>query len=182
MTTIANKIGFIYKIVCKDLTIKDLYVGSCQSFRTRKNHHKHTCNTESNKGHNAPVYTFIRLNGGWDNWSIIQVEEYNFNNRQELRTRERYWLEQLQATLNYQTPSRTRKEKNDTYRQEGRYKDRILAYSKEWKLNNKDKTANYNKILVTCECHKTILKNHYKRHCGSKQHKQFIDIQDYING
>lgn len=181
MTTIANKIGFIYKIVCNDIEIKDCYVGSCQSFRTRKNSHKYSCNTETNKNHHNPVYKYIRENGGWVNWSMIQVEEYKFNNRQELRTRERYWLEQLQATLNYQTPSRTRKEKHDAYRIEGRYKDKNLAYMKVWKESNKDKISNYNKQLVTCECHITLLKNHYKRHLGSIRHKQFIDIRDYIN-
>ena len=64
MTTTANKIGYIYKIVCNDIQIKDSYVGSCQSFRTRKTNHKSACNNENDKSYNLYVYQVMRENGG----------------------------------------------------------------------------------------------------------------------
>jgi len=34
----------IYKIVCKDVNIKDCYVGSTTNFNRRKQEHKYNCN------------------------------------------------------------------------------------------------------------------------------------------
>ena len=39
----------IYKIVCNDLEVKDIYVGSTSNFRNRKNKHKIKCNNEKTK-------------------------------------------------------------------------------------------------------------------------------------
>ena len=47
------------KIVCKDLDIKDLYVGHTTDFKTRKNCHKRVCNNPNDKNHNLPIYKFI---------------------------------------------------------------------------------------------------------------------------
>ena len=37
----------IYKIVCNDLNVKDIYVGSTTDFTKRKNKHKSCCDTNS---------------------------------------------------------------------------------------------------------------------------------------
>ena len=52
----------IYKIVCKDLNIKDLYVGSTTDFIRRKSMHKFNCNKNAC---NYKIYEIIRKNGGW---------------------------------------------------------------------------------------------------------------------
>ena len=39
----------IYKIVCIDLNIKDLYIGSTTDSYNRKSNHKSKCNLENNK-------------------------------------------------------------------------------------------------------------------------------------
>ena len=44
-----------YKIVCKDLNIKNLYVGHTTGFRRRKGSHKTNCNNASMKNHNLNV-------------------------------------------------------------------------------------------------------------------------------
>jgi len=63
----------IYKIVCNDLNIKDVYVGSTTDFRKRKNAHKtHCCNVDS-RDYNLKVYTIIRANGGWCDWTMIKI-------------------------------------------------------------------------------------------------------------
>jgi predicted GIY-YIG superfamily endonuclease len=46
----------IYKIVCNDLTITEIYVGHTTNFTKRKYKHKHDCKTKMNK-----KYVFIRL-------------------------------------------------------------------------------------------------------------------------
>jgi hypothetical protein len=103
MTNYQNTI--IYKIVCDDLNVKDLYVGSTTNFIQRKQKHKNTCNYEKNKySYNYKVYKIIRDNGNWDNWSMLEIEKYPCNDKNEARTRERYWFEQLQSTMNVALP------------------------------------------------------------------------------
>ena len=61
----------IYKICCKDLSVKDVYVGSTTNFVQRcqrRRDHKAVCNNEKGRDYNYYVYQFIRENGGWDNW------------------------------------------------------------------------------------------------------------------
>ena len=112
----------IYKIVCNDLSITDLYVGSTTRFTIRKCQHKYSCNS-SYKQSEFKVYKIIRDNGGWDNWSMIQIEEYPCANGNEAKARERYWYEQLNATLNKQCPNRD---------------------IREWQSNNRDYAKVYN--------------------------------------
>ena len=59
------------------------------------------------KKYNLNVYKFIRDNGGWNNWSMIAIEQYKCNSSIEAKQKERYYIEQLQATLNSNIPNRT---------------------------------------------------------------------------
>jgi hypothetical protein len=93
---------YIYKIVCKDINIKECYVGHTTNFANRK--HVHKCDSVSKK---AKVYEFIRMNGGWSNWDMILIEICNFGeegNELIARRKEREWQERLNATLNSITP------------------------------------------------------------------------------
>jgi len=107
------KKGLIYKIVCNDITIKDCYVGSTTDITRRRCHHKSNCNNPDNDGYNFKVYKFIRENNGWDNWSLILVENFPCENKLELVKRERYWIETLESKLNSRLSQRTDKEWRD---------------------------------------------------------------------
>ena len=131
--------SIIYKLVSKNPDIMDIYVGSTTNFTKRKNAHKSVCNNPYNKAHNSKVYKFIRDNGGFDNWSIITIEQYNCNNKRELETRERYHFDDLKATLNNNTPTQTKKE----YYIEN--KEQILEEKKEYYIENKEQIQEYNK-------------------------------------
>ena len=63
----------IYKIVCNDLNVRDKYVGSTTNFTNRKSNHKKCCSNETSRDYNYKVYQMIRLNGGWDNWNMIEI-------------------------------------------------------------------------------------------------------------
>ena len=123
----------IYKIVCKDLSITDCYVGSTTNFIQRKYRHKTSCNNINNKAYKVNVYVFIRANYGWENWDMIEIEKYPCNDLNEALKRERYWIETLKATLNKVIPSRTQKE----YREDN--KNKILNHQKIYYQNNADK-------------------------------------------
>lgn len=101
----------IYKIVCNDAAISDVYVGSTTNFRARKNGHKTACNGITNKNHNLKIYKTIRDNSGWDNWTMIEMEKYPCNDGNESRARERYYYDLLNPSLNSVRPFTTEYEK-----------------------------------------------------------------------
>jgi hypothetical protein len=126
----------IYKIVCKDIDIKDCYVGSTTNLTKRRYHHKFNCNNENSNGYNLYVYRFIREHRGYNNWEIIEIEKLNdCEDKESLLRRERFHLENLGATLNKEIPGRTDKE----YRQDN--KEKIAKYNKEYQEINKEKIA-----------------------------------------
>ena len=109
-------VGFIYKIVSKDVAIKDLYVGATTNLKVRKHAHKTSCYNENRVPYNYNVYKFIRANGGFENFDLIQVERVEYDTKYELHARERHFVELLNATLNKQLPNRTNIESVRQYR------------------------------------------------------------------
>jgi hypothetical protein len=100
----------MYKIRCLDLTCPLLYVGHTSNFKKRESHHKQKCNSPLSKSYHLKVYKTIRDTGGWNNWTMEEIEEYTCTNNKEATLRERYWYEMLNASLNMNYPARTRKE------------------------------------------------------------------------
>lgn len=159
-----SKTGFVYKLVSTDIEIKECYVGATNNERVRKSHHKSRCHNPKSDKYNCYVYQFIRDNGGFENWDMVRLEEYKYDERQQLHTRERYWLETLQASLNKQKPSRTKKE-NLQYRNN---------YNTVYYEKNQKQLAEKAKIKTTCECGSIYTKYHKSRHEQSKKHKDYL--------
>jgi hypothetical protein len=136
----------IYKLCCKNPLITKIYIGHTTNFINRKNNHKNTCNNQNQKNYNLYVYKFIRDNGGWENWSIIQIEEYNCSNKREAESRERHWIELLNAELNSVNPitsyEEKQKQKQDWYEEN---KEEILEKSKKIYEENKEQKLEYQK-------------------------------------
>jgi len=107
----------IYHFVCKDHQITSTYVGSTTHFVNRKDSHKSSCNNPNKKGHHLKIYTFIRENGGWDNWTMIEIEKYPCKDNNEARAREQYWIEQQQNKLNSNNAVYNDKKYKKEYRQ-----------------------------------------------------------------
>ena len=99
-----------YKIVCKDLNIKDCYIGHTSDFTMRKYKHKSVCNNLNSKQYHHKLYQTIRDNGNWQNWDMFLIETTPMANNFEARKREREILEQHNATLNQILPERSRQE------------------------------------------------------------------------
>ena len=135
----------IYKIVCKDLNIKDVYVGSTTNFIQRKSSHR-TCSKKSQ----VKIYVTIRNNGGWDNWEMIEIEKYPCLDSNEATKRERYYYELLNATLNSHNPNKP---------------------SKEWFIENKDKLKAKGKEKYICpDCNIELTYNSKSCHKKSNKH------------
>lgn len=144
----------IYKICCNDLNIKEIYVGHTTDLIRRRKHHKENCIYEKSKQYNQYKYQFIRENGGFDNWSLVPVEEFSCENVNQARIRERYWIETLQASLNRNIPSRSQKERYEINKEvicekaKQRYesnKEEINERNKKYRENNKEKIAEKDK-------------------------------------
>ena len=126
-----------YKIVCKDLTIKNNYSGHTTNMIHRKSSHKGRCNNPNNPNYNIRLYQFIRDNGGWDNWDMILLEERDCKNKLEARKNEREWYEKLNSDLNIETPYRSPEEFIEQKKQShinwvNKNKERRREYMKEY--------------------------------------------------
>lgn len=99
-----------YKIVCKDLNVKDLYIGHTTNFKNRKLDHKKNCLNPNSKKYNFPVYCFIRENCGWENWDMILIDKKECCNELEALKHEREYIESMGATLNRHKPYRNQED------------------------------------------------------------------------
>ena len=135
----------IYKITCKDQTIKDIYVGSTTNLKRRIGEHKSDCNNKKKKNYNYLIYKTIRENGGWDNWKITVNENYQCDSKIELLKREKYWVEELKASLNMLSPIITLERKEYRKASYLRNKEKKIAYQKEYQKINKEKRKEYEK-------------------------------------
>jgi hypothetical protein len=132
--------SIIYKLCCKDVNVKEIYIGSTINFKRRKCCHKSSCNNINSKKYNLKVYKYIRANGGFQNWDMIIIEKYQeCNDKLELKQRERYYVELLQSSLNMCIPSRTIKE----YKQDN--KEKIKEKDKQYYINNKEQIKEHQK-------------------------------------
>ena len=157
----------IYKIVCRNPEIKGYYVGSTTNLTNRRNQHKITCNNEGKKG-DCYKYEFIRENGGWDNWDVVKIEDYECDNKEDLHKRERYWIENLEASLNQAIPTRTHKE----YRVDNR--DKFLNIQKIYRDNHKEEIHKRHGEKTECGCGGRYRRDHKGRHMKSKKHTEWV--------
>jgi hypothetical protein len=146
----------IYKFTCLDKTIEYIYVGSTTNWIQRKRQHKSDCNNEKSKSYNYKLYTIIRENGGWDNWNMIQIEEYPCNNKREAVSREEYWRVELNAQLNMRCAFRTKEERNEQQKQ---YIKNLSQEKKEQMKERDKKYREENKEEI-----KTNKKKYYEEH------------------
>lgn len=129
----------IYKICCVNLTITELYVGNTTDFTRRKSEHR-----RNSKAKYLKIYTTIQANGGWDNWTMVELEKYPCADGNEARSRERYWIEELAAKLNIKRPIVTAEE--------------TAEYHKKYNETHKEERREY------YETHKEEFKEYYETH------------------
>ena len=189
----------IYKLVHNDdINDENIYIGHTTDIVKRRYQHKTACINPNDKRHKLKVYQFICENGGWDNWKMILVEKYPCNDVDEAKARERYWIKELQVTLNSYEPCRTKKEryqdnKEQLLEQKKEYyknnkqqiaekhkewyennKEKIAEKSKEWREKNKEKIAEKRKEKITCECGCLLRKDTLNRHRKLRQHQAYL--------
>lgn len=172
----ANKYnnGLIYKLICNNSNITEIYIGSTCDYIKRNRSHKRSCNNQNDIKYNYKVYQYIRENGGWDNWSMVEICKYPCETEKELVDEEQRYYELMSSSLNIRNPSRSPKERYNKNKKE------ILTKQKEYYKNNKEeineRRKEYNKEWYQDNKeHALEVRKKWKQ-----ENKEYIDIQNQI--
>lgn len=183
-------VGYIYKLCISDGSLSECYVGSTINPKQRKWLHKSACTNENRNGHDLYVYKFIRENGGFENWTMHILEEFQNIDKTELRKMERKWIEQLKPALNKYLPARSHEEIVKTEEYKNYQKEYRKNWNKENEKQNKKKSKEYyqktreerlqacksyyiNKasIKIPCDiCNKMLTRKHMPKHVILQHH------------
>ena len=130
--------GKIYRLVC-NITGLNYYGSTVQPLHKRKYEHKQNyelyMKNKNKEGNKYKLTTSSKIIEG-DNYDIILVEDFPCENKKQLETRERYFIENNDC-VNKIIPRRTIKE---WYADNKEYK---LKCMKEYRDMNKDKIKEY---------------------------------------
>ena len=146
------KNGLIYKLCSKDLTDKNIYIGSTCNFNERKRGHKNDCN--NNKKNHKKAYKYINEHGGFDEWEMIFIEYAPCESKMELNKIERDHQDKNEnCTLNsYKAYITCDERKKNKYEQHKKYcqnnKEKLQEYHAKYfqLLQNKETAKEYQKI------------------------------------
>jgi hypothetical protein len=173
--------GKIYRIVCNITGL--CYIGSttyltlAQRLASHKTDYKRWC--KDNNRHKCSSVKVLENN----DFQIILIENYSCKSRDELRKRERYWIENMEC-VNLVIPTHTRQE----YLIEN--KEKIKEYSHERHIKNQEKNLEIAKKYrekyperikennqkqmemppILCECGKYYTYKHKARHLKTQYH------------
>ena len=135
---------YFYKIHCKDESVNRSYIGSTTNYRSRINCHK----TKS-KLSDQPLYSFIRENGGWDNFKVDVLHKCVCSD-QTAKFIEYSLIKTNDNNLNTNTP---------------------MIIDKA--VYNKEKCRQHYAVKKSCECGWTGSKMDWTHHLKSKKHTAY---------
>ena len=164
----------IYKIISDKTDL--IYIGSTyQKLYLRKNDHKkkyrkwilENGDKEGGKGYYS-VFKIFKID--FDDFDIILIENYNCDNKEELHSRERYYIDlHKEKSVNMVIPTRTHKEWIEDQGEE--YKIKKNEKNKEKYQENKEELKKKN---IICECGILTSKSEFNRHIKTDKHNDII--------
>jgi hypothetical protein len=165
--------GKIYKIEPLNGEEGEIYIGSTtkkllsQRMTKHRGHYKEWLN-----GKNKKITSFDLFDKyGLDNCKIILLELVNAKSKDELVSREAFYIRSLDC-VNKVIPGRTDKE----YYKDN--KDKFKQINKEYREDNKDKYKiyykEYDKKVLNCDCGSVCRFHEKSRHFKTKKHQEFI--------
>ena len=177
--------GKIYRIVCNKTGL--CYIGSttydtlAQRLCSHKSAYKKWL-TDTTKNKCSSVLVMEN-----DDYDIVLVETVNCDSRDELRRRERYWIENTEC-VNLCIPTRTHAEYRDTHREQmldynqkhyAENREKMIEIAKAYRDKNPDKMKENsrkatNKAPTLCDCGVYYSYTHKLRHLESKKHLKNI--------
>jgi len=165
----------IYKII--DNTNNNIYIGSTtlqlnQRLGEHKRRYTYYLSNNENKKYNCSCYEILKNN----NYKIVLIEELNCKDKNELRYKERYYINSLDCINKIKNPIRSIEEKKE--------------YEKKWVKNNpeklkeiqktyyekvKNKLCEKRKEKIICECGCEVTKVNISIHRKSNRHKLLME-------
>jgi Uri superfamily endonuclease len=172
----------IYKIV--DNTNGNIYVGStCKKLCQRIAQHRASYKNYLNgKYHFVTSYKILEN----DDYDIILLEEVkDCENKEQLRARERHYIESLDC-VNKVVPCRTKQEHYQTFKESyQKYKqdnkDKIKTYNAQYREKNKEKLSMMKKQIYDCECGSHCTYDGKARHFRTKMHQEYLKKEQQNN-
>tara|TARA_R110001592_G_scaffold216613_1_gene470236 strand:- start:10 stop:543 length:534 start_codon:yes stop_codon:yes gene_type:complete len=170
--------GMIYKICCKDVTIKEVYVGSTINFKNRKNFHKNATVNPNNNDYKLPRYKFIRDNGGWENWDMVLIKKFSCDDKMDLKKEEDKIMREEGATLNsnkaiWNIEEYNKKKYKCSCGVEIFFKGKAKHEKSARHLNGAKKPPSEK---VKCDCGSIHSYGHMTRHKKTKKHLAFLKL------
>ena len=145
------QLGKIYKIVCNVTGL--CYIGSTKQRLLCQRLSQHRGSYKSWKKTNKHFMTSFKVIEN-DNYEIVLMEEYPCETKDQLHSRERYWIEQTEC-VNKNILNRTILESSKAYNLS--HKEEYDIYQKKWPDENKE----YHKKL--CDENKEHLAEYNKK-------------------
>lgn len=190
----------IYKIVPNNNKLNYCYIGNTTNIEQRVKNHRSNCENINSCSYNRLLYKTIRENGGWNEWTLEEIEYFPCNNDIEARQREQHYIKQLNSNLNLIRAFRTEEEKIEQINTDNRtleqlrektkkyydnnkelcnekskiyynnHKDYFEKKRKEYYEANKDKIKEKNSEKIICMCGSIITKKSKARHEKTEKH------------
>ena len=114
------------------------------------------------------MYKFIRNNNGWDNFTMVEIEKFPCTDGNEARSRERYWYELLNTSLNSFKPIRIKGEYYTQYAQNNR--DKVNTNAINHYNKHRDEINSKRNTVCTCSCGSDYNVSSKTRHLKTKKH------------
>ena len=158
------------------------YIGSTNDFEKRKSSHMSIYKNEISRKYNIKLYTFIRENGGWDNFDMVKICECDKDERVKI---EQHHMDFMKPYLNCKNALgeniENRKERDiETSRL---YRNRE-EYRKKWKEKynrEKETICEERKEKMTCDCGSIVRKVDITRHYRTLKHQRLLASSSCAN-
>ena len=152
----------VYKIKCNSPDVGHFYIGSTKNLKIRTRKHKYDSKNQTNT---IKLYTTIRAYDGFDNWKLKVIESGTCETKFEIKSRERYYYDELSPDLNMIRPQASKEElRLDKL-------EKMKQYDKKNKEKLKIKKKENSSIKIHCDtCCCEYSKGNKGTHYKSKKH------------
>ena len=98
-----------------------------------------------------------------ENFNIFLLENFNCEDVNQLKAKEGEYIKNTKC-INKKTEGRTRKEYNDTHKEE----------KHQWYLKNRNEILENHKLKTICSCGCEVTQSHMSRHIKTQRHNNLI--------
>mgnify|MGYP002785599104 CR=1 FL=1 len=156
--------GKIYRLVCNITGVE--YIGhTVQPLSVRKAKHVNAYKRYTGGQHHYITSYKVMEHGDFD---ILLIEDYSCDNIEQLKARERYWIEKTSERVNKHIPCRTFAEWQQVH------KERLSDYQKQYRQDNKEHLSEYANQSVQCGCGSVTSNRNKSRHERCRKHQDWL--------